>query len=521
MTMSIASLEPRFKELLYRCLEEIRATKAALYLAEGDEDYQLVTHYGFREGLKPSHKSRDELVNMVIVKRAPFFANSLTEEAKFSELLYDAGTTRILVAPIYSRGRLVGFLDIRDKAASEPFSTKDMAKAQAITDAYLELFAEQGLFGQKKIAVSDSPTMTSVTVYDESGFPPIVDRARSELQRIASGSEEAAEAVPSPNLDVTRSMLGLFLSLRGVVAAGLADLSGSGENYYLTSRTPISDAVAEEIMRRFGIWMQKKGGKPPALAIHRETWFENGGAPPTPGQIKSLMAAPLRDFPHLVLSVVFDDAPDDDARASLERLHRCVEQSVENSVAARSRIPILERVAYRLIEPDLSALPDLVDHSKRVATMSDELARKVQLSHEEVERIRLAALVHDVGMRPIGWERIQRKGALSDAEIKLVRQHPLVGAAIVSRSALGKEIGRVVHSHHEWVDGSGYPDGLSGDQIPVGSRIIHIAEAFDAMTAPHSYKAPVSVREACARLSQSKGKQFDPELVDAFVALRT
>ncbi|MBW3563435.1 MAG: HD domain-containing protein [Acidobacteria bacterium] len=518
--MSLAKLEPRFKELLYRCLEEIRATKAALYLAEGDETYKAVTQYGFREGLPDKHQSRDDLVNNLIMKRGAFYLNNLTEDMRFSELLYDAGTSRLLVAPIYSRGKLVGFLDIRDKAGDQPFTPKDVRSSQAIADAYLDLFAEEGLFGQKKIQVSEMG-QSSEGGDDEIWMLPVVERAKTELQKGKTRSSGRIEPIDPARLDVARTMLGLFLGLRGVVAAGLADLSPTILTYYMVARGPISPEAVSDIQKRLGTWMQKRGGDLAPLKVQQDPWIGNGGSPVVPGDIASLMAAPLREFGELVLSVAFSQTPGRDVRSLLERLHKCVEESVSNAVAAHSRTPLMRNVALRLIEPDLESLPDLVDHSERVASMAAELAGKAGLGSEEIERIRLAGMVHDVGMRPLGWERIQRKGQLSDSEMILVRQHPMVGAAIISRSPLGAEIATLVHSHHERVDGTGYPEGLKGKEIPTGSRIIHICEAFDAMTAPDSYKPPVSVEEACSRLSGAKGRQFDSDLVDAFVSLRT
>lgn len=519
--MSLAQLEPRFKELLYRCLEDIRATKAALYLAEGEETYKVVTQYGFREGLHDKHQSRDDLVNNLIMRRGAFYVNDLTEDMRFSELLYDAGTRRLLVEPIYSRGKLVGFLDVRDKAGDQPFTPKDVRKSQAIADAYLELFAEEGLFGQKKIEVSEMG-QTSEGGEDEIWMLPVVERAKAELQKGKMlSSVGRVDPIDPSRLDVARTMLGLFLGLRGVVAAGLADLSRASSTYYMIARGPISPEARSDIQKRLGTWMQKRGEELAPLKVQQDPWIGGEGPPVVPGDISSLMAAPLRGFGELVLSVAFSQAPEPDVRSLLERLHKCVEEAVLNAVAAHSRKPLLRNVALRLIEPDLDSLPDLVDHSERVASMAAELAGKAGLGSEEIERIRLAGIVHDVGMRPLGWERIQRKGQLSDSEMILVRQHPMVGAAIISRSPLGGEIATMVHSHHEWVDGSGYPEGLKGKEIPTGSRIIHICEAFDAMTAPDSYKPPVSVEEACSRLSGAKGRQFDSDLVDAFVSLRT
>ena len=221
----------------------------------------------------------------------------------------------------------------------------------------------------------------------------------------------------------------------------------------------------------------------------------------------------------MVLSVVFDQKPDEDVRGHLEKLHQTLEQSIENAGAAEQLGSLREKVAMGLLEPDLEVHPDLILHARRVAELSAELARKIGLSNAEVEDVRIAALVHDVGLRPLGFARSERGEELSEGDLQIVRQHPLVGGVIVARSALGAEIGRMVYYHQERVDGTGYPEALPADRIPLGSKIIHLCESYDAMTSQHSYKNPLSKADALQRIRAEAGKQFDPGLVGTFCAM--
>lgn len=523
---TLEGLENKLKEILYRCLEEIRATKAALYLEDEQsaEAFSLVTSYGFKEGIPETHKARDDLVNNLIVKRAAFFLNELTEDSRFSELLYDAGTSRLLAAPIYSRGRLVGFLDLRDKAGSEPFTHDDVHKVQGIADSYLEVFAEKGLFGQKKIEVSEDemrpPTTASTPVPEPGGadeplMPAIVDRAVGAISRGALSLRKKTEPVSSA--EIAGDFLAMFLGLPGVVAAGVTDLRSEGEvDQRIVARGTLAPDAIAEYTRRLGVWFERRGQSLPDVEPITEVCFGGDEPPVTGHQINSLMSAPFQSDSSLVLSVVFSDSPPDGVRREMESFLRRIDAAVGATMTAAAHDAALENAAARLIEPDLASLPDLMEHSKRVANLARGVALAMNRPEQEVRQIWLAGLVHDVGSRPLGWERLQRRGHLTDFEMQVVRQHPVVGAAMVARTALGSEIAQIVYSHHEWVNGQGYPEGRLGDQIPLGSRIIHVCEAFDAMTAEHSYKQPISPKEAMTRIRESAGSQFDENVIEPF-----
>ncbi|HEY0789219.1 MAG TPA: GAF domain-containing protein, partial [Thermoanaerobaculia bacterium] len=153
MQPEIAKIEPRIKEIVYGVMESIRATKAAIYLLDGDAGFALITSYGFGDALAKVLPHDHPLPDRLTMRRAPFFVNSIAEEPRFSEMLFHTSTQRMLACPIYSRGRLVGFLDMRDKAGKVPFDAQDVAKAQKIVESILEVFAENQLYGQQSVQV--------------------------------------------------------------------------------------------------------------------------------------------------------------------------------------------------------------------------------------------------------------------------------------------------------------------------------------------------------------------------------
>ena len=132
-----------------------------------------------------------------------------------------------------------------------------------------------------------------------------------------------------------------------------------------------------------------------------------------------------------------------------------------------------------------------------------------------METIRIAALVHDVGLRLLDYERLYRRSNLTADEMRALAEHPIVGAALVE-PLLGAEVSQAVLRHHERIDGKGYPSRLPGPQIPLASKIIQIADAWVAMTSATSYQPSVLREQAVKKLREGAGTQFDADLAARF-----
>ncbi|GAB4282707.1 MAG: HD-GYP domain-containing protein [Coriobacteriia bacterium] len=156
-------------------------------------------------------------------------------------------------------------------------------------------------------------------------------------------------------------------------------------------------------------------------------------------------------------------------------------------------------------------------HSERVAKYATMIAEHLGWSHEDARRLEYAALLHDVGKLAVPTTTLMKPGTLDEAEYAGVRAHPEVGAHIVrSVESLG-DVAALVSGHHERPDGAGYPLGLRGQEIPIGSRVLAVADAFDAMTSHRAYRDALPFREACEELRRCAGTQFDPLVVEALV----
>ena len=158
-------------------------------------------------------------------------------------------------------------------------------------------------------------------------------------------------------------------------------------------------------------------------------------------------------------------------------------------------------------------------HSAAVARYAREVARMLDVSEREQELIHTAALLHDIGKFIFPDEILFADRKLTDEEWEIVKLHPEQGAKLVRRIEGYGPVAEIIHSHHERVDGRGYPHGLSGDDIPLGSRIISVADTFDVMTSRDSYRRPVSAEAAIVELRRVAGAQLDPVVVEKFVEM--
>ena len=158
-------------------------------------------------------------------------------------------------------------------------------------------------------------------------------------------------------------------------------------------------------------------------------------------------------------------------------------------------------------------------HSTRVTDFTLKVAAKMGFSGKELEELELAAVLHDVGKIAVPESILNKPGRLTEEEFKQIKEHPVRGEAILSPVIELKEIGRIVRAHHERYDGTGYPDRLKGREIPLGARIMAIADTYDSITSERPYRKAASHRYAVKEIINCSGSQFDPEVVENFLEI--
>ncbi len=201
----------------------------------------------------------------------------------------------------------------------------------------------------------------------------------------------------------------------------------------------------------------------------------------------------------------------------LDGLHKDLAREVE--IKTREN----ERLSFQVV----SALTDAIDakdtytngHSKRVAMYSLEIAKRMGFSMEKQDEIYMMGLLHDVGKIGVPDSVINKNKRLDDDEFALIQKHPEIGGSILGNI---EEMPRLAYGakwHHERYDGTGYPDGLKGDEIPIEARIITVADAYDAMMSNRSYRKMLPVEKVKSEIMQGKGTQFDPQIADIMLEL--
>jgi diguanylate cyclase (GGDEF)-like protein len=206
--------------------------------------------------------------------------------------------------------------------------------------------------------------------------------------------------------------------------------------------------------------------------------------------------------------------PDDDARVPRAPI----------SAAGRARAVEIGQRAREAATAALTSVLSPLPHyrgqpSPLIASIVVSLARQLQLSDAEIDRLRVAALLHDVGKVAVPEEILEKPSALTSSEWRTVVQHPRIGQVILEQAAALKDAVPIILHHHERYAGHGYPFGLRANEIPLGARIVAIADAYDAMINDRPYKRAISHDQAIAELRRHSGTQFDPELVELFCDL--
>jgi response regulator RpfG family c-di-GMP phosphodiesterase len=242
-------------------------------------------------------------------------------------------------------------------------------------------------------------------------------------------------------------------------------------------------------------------------------------------QFNSMMAFSLKARNRLVgVFILVSFRPDvifsDKLRRSfymlVSKAAACIENSYLYNNLQKHYIETVESFALALEAKDSYTH----GHSHQVSIYADLIARQLGFSSREHASLQQAAILHDIGKIGISDAILCSQEALSESEWNEIRTHSLKGRNIVQPISSLSQVAEVIYHHHEHWNGKGYPEGLQGQEIPLMSRIIGVADAFDAMTSKRPYRSSLSIKEALTELQKEAGKQFDPELVDIFISLR-
>ena len=206
----------------------------------------------------------------------------------------------------------------------------------------------------------------------------------------------------------------------------------------------------------------------------------------------------------------------------VEAYHRNLERLVEERTA---KLQLAYRTLKKAHLDSVKVLAEAIDakdpytrgHSDRVRKMSLRIATQLGFAEEGLENLEYGALLHDIGKIGIKDDVLQKQSTLSAEEYQYIQEHPLIGVKIVEGIEFFKDKIPIIRHHHEHFDGKGYPDGLSGTNIPLEARIITVPDAFDAMTSIRPHRGAMPLEDVLEELLNYRGRQFDPQVLDIFL----
>jgi hypothetical protein len=343
-----------------------------------------------------------------------------------------------------------------------------------------------------------------------------IENARQFLSKRQHVQQSASrKMLGEAELDIVRLLLPASLAIPNAVLGCFTAIGHINNPQFVVARSTISDEVLEKLQTHLEAWLKRTNQL--RLMLRPQIAYPFGvlAAPLT--STGPIVSAPVtvQNVEGLVLTFAFDRAPDPQGQRSLKIFLRQIEQAIESAVAGTSRND-RQTIAEMIVEPDFQKYPELAEHCREVATIVHRFAKLLELPPAQIETARLAAFVHDVGLRLLDYQRLYRKVGLTSEEMRGLAEHPVVGAALVE-PLLGADVAQAVLRHHERVDGKGYPSRLSGPQIPLPARILQIVDAWVAMTSAQTYQTPISRHDAALRLREGAGSQFDAALVEKFV----
>ena len=549
----MSSTEDRqFREALYLLLEKVRATKAAFYLLEPGGGFRLAAQYGFSRGdrLSDRFQRNDALPTTIFEHREPRMINDIRQAGRLANLMEGSSSARLMTAPLYVAGRIVGFLDIRDKAGREPFVAddavwvKEVLRLLAIRVRSLPEFAggDDGVdekSGQDSAASGNRPPRfdgapgeafpaaggSSILGADDGSFLPsstdrmiqiVRDRLKAEVRK-----GPAAPAAPSAReLAHYRLTLEAMLRLPDVEAAAISRYGAAAVTVWYSADRPLEAGVEQALRENADKVFARAAARfaVPAVRTSQPLTVPASAEPFGRSEIGAIQSSVVASAPDEVsiLSLVFRGEGDAEAREKLRSVHLLVKSSVAEIRSSDAYREAFRGMVNRFLEPGLRRYSALRAHSFSVGRLARKFAGFLSLSDSETEQLTVAAILHDVGMRELNYEELSTKRNLDVSDVKLIREHPVVGAFLVDDVAWPYPVAPLIRQHHERWDGAGYPAGLAGPQIAFGARVIHICEAFDAMTSQTSYRQVLAVPQALEIITSKAGSQFDPELAPAF-----
>ncbi len=465
------------------------------------ERLMLMVHRGLPAEIQPGnfYPVANTIAGQVIQTQEPIL---LLQDALPPRFVPYANRSQIgsaLCVPLSYRGRTLGVLNVARRAERPAYSRDDLQ--------LLSVFAVQATIAiQNALLYQDLQTLERTSWQ----LTAILDRQqviRTALAITRDVMQAEVAALCLWNGDVDQPSV-YALANRPLAAAAL-----NGLRTHLATQLGLLTAHAEPSHLRLNFLETNPTSSPvPPESIGRPP------ALPDTRPLVSFTSAPLlrggNVFGFLACASGAERAFGEDSVRVLSTLGNTIAIALQNAAAYEN----LKEFNLQVITSLTTALeardPYTRGHSERVSVFATAIARAAGLSEHNVERLRVAGLLHDIGKVRVSDLILNKPGPLTDEEWECMKKHPAVGAKIVAGVSSLRDIAPIIHHHHEYYDGSGYPAGLAGQDIPLLARILTVADGFEAMISGRSYRGSRSLAEAMAIMRAGRDRQWDGHVVD-------
>lgn len=401
-----------------------------------------------------------------------------------------------LCVPLVSGEKVIGVLNIKGRRDGSDFTEDDLALVSVMASQAAAAISNAQTYDRARKRATEMSALFSIGTAINSEL-----ERNQVLQRVLDHAIELLDSTQGSIMLLNEESQELVVE----VACGLP------EEVVNSVRLRLGEGIAGKVA---------KSGKP--LLLHKGEQHNDSRST---REKHSALSVPLlvRDR---VTGVINISARRDSGDFTDEHLHLLVNMANQAAIAIENAK--LHNELHELFVSSITALANAIDardpytrgHSERVAVYSVRIGERVGLFGRDLDFLRYASLLHDVGKINIRDEILNKPGRLTDDEFAIMKRHPEYGAAIMMPvKAFQKIIPFMFYHHERYCSGGGYPVGLSGDAIPLEARVISVADAYDAMTSHRPYRRALSIDQAVQELIKNSGAQFDPKLVDIFLQI--
>jgi putative nucleotidyltransferase with HDIG domain len=499
--MGILDLEQILKTMLKKAAELLDADTGSVILIDNETGKtRSVASHGFLPSFArgSSIKTDENLISSLMSEGKPRLFKSNESKDLSASLIGKTLPRAVIIAPIKSKEQPIGILSITRAWEEEEFNPDDLEMVQALVSSTAAAVENAQLYIQlqKKIrefgALFDLSSTIVSTLERKEVLSKVLDNAIQLLHACAGSlmlldpdkqelEIEVAHGLSDKVIKETKIPLGEGISGK-VALEGVPRLLKKG----IKEAESKSEAVAQEVPSALSVPMM----------FHKKVI----------GVLNVKEKSDASDFTISDMELLKMLANQAAIAIENARLHKSLEDLFINSIKA---------LANAIEARD----PYTRGHSERVTEYSVKIAEALNMEQDAVKRIRYAALLHDIGKINIKEEILNKPGKLTDEEYRIMNRHPTLGAKIMEPVKEFKDILPIMYHHHERFGAGGYPDGVSGEQIPIAARILAVADSFDAMTSDRPYRKALPLEVAVGELEKHSGSQFDPEVVEVFLKI--